>query len=402
MGFEMKKTLIVLTFLFWGHLSFAQNFLDQSERFLFNPKEAPRIGLEVELTGLNALEMAEVLKIHLGGKVIKKSRIEKEMDIETGRMISYRVHELHLIGSSMGSVIVKPEDNSTSNTKVLDNYAQTRIFEIVTPPIRVEQVPPLQDALDEMKRRGAMGTLDGYAVAIQVNVEMAEGNPDKIKAKNILSILRNYLKPEHRQQIQKDLKVADFRQPYLGLFTPGMMDRILDPGYEPSNKKFFLDFMYRQSLELLGERGAWTLSETEVREKLPQLIENRNFDVLLPVMKYNYIRVSAVLMFLFPDDWISQYMDRTGWFHRYPILEFREANSDFILLKRVKQFLGIVQHSVTVGDIQFPLLVSTQNLKPSNNQRKPLPIQPFNKKPPSLVPFGETHFRCTQVFFAGS
>jgi len=347
----MKKTGLILCLLFLSQFSFAKNLLDHSEQFFFNQTKAPRVGLEIELTGLSALEIAEIIKSHLGGKVLTKNRIDKELDPETGRWIRYKVQELHIVGSSMGEVIVKPEDNSTSNNNVSENYEQTSIFEIVTPPIYFEQVEPLQRALNEMKTRGAQGTLDGHAIAIQVNVEIGEGQPKKIKAETILRILRNYLNPEARESIGQALMVADFRRPYLGLFTEGMMSRILDIDYKPTNKKLFFDFMYRQSLELLGQDQAWEMPESEARELLPKLMEGKNFDVLLPVMKYNFIRVSAVLMFLFPNDWISQYMASTGWFHRYPILEFREANSDFILLKRVKQFLGIVQFSENRGEL---------------------------------------------------
>ncbi len=349
----MKKTLIFFVVFFIARLSLAWNLLDYSEKKFFNPSNAPRIGLEIELTGLHPLSIAEILKSHLGGRIVQKYRIETELDPTTGDFVEFEVNELHIVNSSMGDVVVKPEDNSTENSNVSDNYAQTRIFEIVTPPIHYAQVERLQNALDEMKERGALGTLDGFAVAIQVNVEMGEGRPAKIKAENILRILRNYLKPDSRHKISRELMVAKSRLSYLGLFTPGMMLRILNPDYKPSNKKLFFDFMYRQSLELLGEKQAWQMAENEARELLPKLLADKNFDVLLPVMKYNFIRVSAVLMYLFPNDWISQYLARTGWFHRYPVLEFREANSDFILSKRVKQFLGIVQFSENRGEIDF-------------------------------------------------
>ncbi len=388
----MKKAFLVLTIFLIAQLSLGQSLLDHSEKKLFSPSNAPRVGLEIELTGLHAMKIAEILKSHLGGKILAQTRIEKELDIETGRLNKFKVHELHIVGSSMGTVIVKPEDNSTSNSKVSDNYAQTRIFEIVTPPIYFEQVEPLQNALDEMKARGALGTLDGFAVAIQVNVEMGEGRPKKIKAENILRILRNYLKPESRENISRDLKVADFRLPYLGMFTPGMMSRILNPNYNPSNKKFFFDFMYRQSLELLGEERAWQMTKQEARELLPKLMADKNFDVLLPVMKYNYIRVSAVLMYLFPKDWISRYMARTGWFHRYPILEFREANSDFILLKRVKQFLGIVQFSENRGEFQFQ---NNKIVEPVKVGKKQNPPQRFSW---DIPPQNGSALSCHRVF----
>jgi hypothetical protein len=327
-------------------------FLDFAENSLFQPEQAPRIGLEVELTGLTQQEIGEELQKTLGGSLVWMTIMEDNLDSITRKIETYPVHELHLVNSSMvKDVIIKPEDNVTENTDMAEQKARTRIYEIVTPPIRYEQAIPLQAALESMQLRGAQGTREGHAVAIQVNVEMGEGDPKKISAIKILAILRNYLKPQHRDSIAQELQAAEFRQRYLGLYTPGMMSRILDSNYRPSNKQFFFDFMYRQSLELLGTRGAWIMPERQARKALQAALAQRPFDEILPVVKWNYIRTSAVLMFLYPKDWLSRYLHDTTWFHQYPILEFREANSDFLLLKRIKQFVGIVQYSETHGDI---------------------------------------------------
>lgn len=350
----MKQIVLCLVFVLQVSFAFAQTFLEFSENTLFNPQGSPRIGLEIELTGLTQDEIGVELEKTLGGTLVWVEKSEDNLDSVTGQLETYTVHELHLVGSSMGKeVIIKPEDNVTRNTDMAAQKARTRIYEIVTPPIRYEQAIPLQTALEAMQKKGAQGTLEGHAVAIQVNVEMGEGDPKKISSIKILAILRNYLKPEHRLSIAQELLVPDFRQGYLGMYTPGMMSRILDITYRPSNRQFFFDFMYRQSLELLGVSDAWTMSEKRARQELQEVLKYKTFDDILPVVKWNYIRTSAVLMFLYPDDWLSKYLTETTWFHKYPILEFREANSDFQLLKRVKQFLGIVQHSENHGDVMW-------------------------------------------------
>jgi Putative amidoligase enzyme len=348
----MKSVLFCILLVFSAINAFAATFLEYSETQLFVPEQAPRIGLEIELTGLTQQEMGEELQKQLGGTLQWIEKLEDNLDSQTRKIETYTVHELHLIDSLMKApVVIKPEDNVTANTDMAAQKAKTRIYEIVTPPIYFVQAIPLQTALDNMQAQGALGTLDGHAVAIQVNVEMGEGDPQKISALKILAILRNYLKPEHRESIALELQAPEIRQSYLGMYTPGMMERILDTSYRPSNKQFFFDFMYRQSLELLGVRGAWIMPEQQARKSLQQALKNRPFDDILPVVKWNFIRTSAVLMFLYPNDWLSRYLTETTWFHKYPILEFREANSDFQLLKRIKQFLGIVQYSESHGDI---------------------------------------------------
>ena len=347
------KTVIFYVFLtLQVSTASAETFLHFAENSLFNPSTTQRIGLEVELTGLTQQEIGEELQKALGGILKWVTIMEDNLNSQTRKIETYAVHELHLVNSSMvADVIIKPEDNVTENTDMAEQKARTRIYEIVTPPIHYEQAIPLQSALESMQLKGAQGTKEGHAVAIQINVEMGEGDPKKISAIKILAILRNYLKTEHRESIAYELQAPAFRQMYLGLYTPGMMSRILDTQYRPSNKQFFFDFMYRQSLELFGVREAWIMPEAQARKALQSILAQRPFDEILPVMKWNYIRTSAVLMFLYPKDWLSRYLHDTTWFHQYPILEFREANSDFLLLKRIKQFLGIVQYSEAHGDI---------------------------------------------------
>lgn len=384
-GFMLPKFFTPLfILLFSASTVWGKNLLQIAEQSYFQAETAPRIGLEIELTGLNPNDIIEILRQHLGGEVSERQRVEKAMEPGNSEVKEYLIRELLLVNSSMGTVVVKPEDNSTSNSKVEDNYAKTRIFEIVTPPIVVEQVSPLQEALEEMRRLGALGTSDGFAVAIQVNVEMGEGNAERIKAIDILQVLRNYLSPDNRKSIASELKAASYRQPYLGLFSPEMMSKILNPNYKPSNQQFFMDFMYRQSLEILGVKDAWLFSDEESRARLFTELEGKNFDVLLPVMKYNHIRVSAVLMFLFPEDPLSRYLDHTGWFHRYPILEFREPNNDFKLLTRVRQFLGLIQFSKSRGEL----------LKTDWAQTKPVTRDSFEHVG-RLIP---TLLNCQKVF----
>ncbi len=348
----MKTLIFCVFFLLQITTASAGTFLDFAETSLFDPSTTQRIGLEVELTGLTQQEIGEELQKALGGTLKWVTIMEDNLNSQTRKIETYPVHELHLVNSSMvADVIIKPEDNVTENADMAEQKARTRIYEIVTPPIYYEQAIPLQAALESMQLKGAQGTKDGHAVAIQINIEMGQGDPKKISALKILAILRNYLKPEHRASIAYELQAPAFRQMYLGLYTPGMMSRILDTHYRPSNKQFFFDFMYRQSLELFGVREAWIMPEAQARKVLQSILAQRPFDEILPVMKWNYIRASAVLMFLYPKDWLSRYLHSTTWFHQYPILEFREANSDFLLLKRLKQFLGIVQYSETHGDI---------------------------------------------------
>lgn len=345
----MKRGLFLLGFL-WGVSAFAQSLLTVSENIYFNPSTAHRVGLEVELAGLSVDEITKAAQKVLGGSIQTHRKLESYVNAKTGRLEHFRIKEKELVDSLIGSLAIKPEDNGTDNSDLKESFAKSQIVEVVTAPLSFSQVVLFQEALNEIRAQGALGTEGGFPISIQVNVELGEGQPENIMVKDVLNIMRNYLKPLHRQQIADELNVPSFRQKYLGLYSPGMMSRILSASYNPSWEEFFLDFMYRQSLEVLGYQEAWSLSEEKVRETLKQELAEKSFEAILPVIKWNYVRASSLFMYMFPDDWLTVHLEETTWFHRYPILEFREPNNDFNVLGATKKIMGLVQRSLKEGE----------------------------------------------------
>jgi len=347
------KGLFFTLILLLGWQVQAQSLLQIAEEQFFNPRLAARVGIEVELAGLTVDQTAEVLQKVLGGKIEINLVDESYIDRKTGKEVTYVVTEKILVGSRIGDVKIKPEDNNLTTDNLKEQVKRTPLIEIVSAPLTFDKVQFLQEAVDELHRKGALGAADGFAVAIQVNVEIGEGQREKMRVEEVIDLMRNYLKPEHREGIAAELGVVDQRRQYLGDYTPGMMQRILDLNYKPTWQQFYVDFMYRQSLELLGYKEAWTMSEAKARRLLQQELAEKGFESILRVVKWNYLRVSSLLMFMQPQDWLSRYLIKTTWFHDYTIVEFREANSDFNILGRVKQFLGLVQKSQQVGDFTY-------------------------------------------------
>jgi hypothetical protein len=341
----MGQIFVILAVAFSGSFCWGINFLHFTDQYVFNSEQVPRLGIEIEFSGLSQMTTAQVLAHSLGGEIQSIVNSDYSYEPHTGQRQTYATQELHILNSRIGKIIVKPEDNGVDDASLEEKLLASQVLEIVTEPIDYNEIQLLQKALDLLKLLGATGTSEHNPVAIQVNMEIGRGQREAISSHDIISILRTYFLPNHYLDIIEELQPAPQRQEYLGLFTPMMMQRLWDPDYRPNNYGFYLDFMYRQSLELLGQPQAWNWSEERVRGELPKLLRQRSFQKLLPIMKFNDIRVSAVLMFLYPDDWLSQYLKSTGWFHQYPVLEFRAANSDFQLLKRVRQFVGLTQYS---------------------------------------------------------
>ncbi len=303
----------------------------------FDASRSPRVGIEVEMSGLSTKEIANTTYAKVGG----------EMTIVPNE---YGFPEYHIQNSKIGKVIIKPEDNgSSSQTNLKEEYQKTRITEIVTSPLHYPQVELLQLVMNDLKASGAKGTADGFAVSIQTNEEIADGKPREKSTSVILNLLRNFLDAENRANIAESLKVADFRKVYIGNYSPGFMQKLADMTYNPTWRQLYDDFMYRQSAERLNMADAWSAPISKVREDVMKTVNKEGFEKILPVVKWNDIRISSLMIDLFPKDAFSKFLVDTTWFRGYPAIENRVRDNDFNVLKAVRENLGISQLSRDFG-----------------------------------------------------
>jgi|GEM_PF-3593263 len=87
------------------------------------------------------------------------------------------------------------------------------------------------------------------------------------------------------------------------------------------------------------------------------MLSNKN-PIVPQVVKQNYLRVSSLLMVLYPEDLLSKIYDEAGWAVGRPLIESREANNDFNLVDLVKQGLGLVSAGKTYGYYDHDKLIS--------------------------------------------
>lgn len=348
----------------------AVDILNTAETVFFNPQDRTRLGIEIEFKGLGAYEAAEKIRSLLGGEIRRKEeRIKTSIRSydSSGHPIYNEVvlHEFEVVDSSIGNVLLKPETNQIddiSGKKLYDDkilYPNAKekkpvVVELVTAPIRYAEVQKLDRALEEIKKSGARGTDAETAVSTQVNVEMFEGKRDKVNVQDVLNILRAYLRPEHSEQIEAHLDVPEIRKPYISEYSPGFMKKLLDPKYNPTERELYDDFVYRQSMEFLGESSAWTDPIKKVRS---ELLKKPN-PVVPEVVKQNRLRVSSLLMWMFPDDYMSELYKDTGWAVARPLIEFREWNNEFNASSPSRQALGLKSSAEKYGFYDHDRLLS--------------------------------------------
>lgn len=315
----------------------AVDLLDSARNIFFNPQSKTRFGIEAEFTGIAPEKAAEVLRKRLGGTISVKN---------AGTEDQYLV----IAGTRIGTVIVKPEKNETSEVSV---PIHERLFEVVTEPLRLPELETLQWTMKGLREAGGRGTSPEVAVSVQVNLEVGEGMREKVEVQNIVNLLRSYVRPEHREQIASHLKVPEKRKPFLQPFSEGFTDRLLDPNYQPTERELYDDYIYRQSLERLGEGKAWTMPISEAKQKL---LEKEN-PVVPEVVKLNLLRISSLLMFLFPEDPMSKLYQEKGWAVPRPIVEFREFNNELDVTAPVKEAMGLMEAAKKYGYYDHDSLV---------------------------------------------
>lgn len=350
----MKKLAVFSLLVIASILSFQAgavdfDFVESAISEWFDPEKAPIVGLEVELTGLGQEQISNILHEFLGGTVQIKKKSHRMLD-EQGRPKQWDIQIFKHKQTKIGSFRVELDDNGTG----LEDFDKHKVVvELVTTPLQPAAVEEFSKALIHLQQKGARGVDSGEPLSIQLNLQVGDGTRESVSMDGLLAFLRNYFSPTHREILEQYYHVPANRRDYIGEYTPGMMKRILDPDYKPTKRQLFDDFMYRQSLELFGYENAWTMELELVKALVQTRVEKQGLEVLLPIMKWNNLRLSSLMMFLFPDDWISQYLDSTWWFKALPIMEVREPSSDFRLREYYRTIVGLFIKSMNEGEFVF-------------------------------------------------
>jgi hypothetical protein len=212
------------------------------------------------------------------------------------------------------------------------------VTEIVFSPVRVGQVREVQRLMTLLKEAGAIGTTETRAVSIQMNTEVENlDHRIELDLRQIVDTVRLYI--NNQPEIDQHLKVPAIRRPYLSDFSPGLVRKIMNPRYKITARGLYDDIIYRQSLERMGNKAAWSWPIKRVRQAV---LSSPNPAVGV-VVKQTRLRLSSLLMYLFPQDPMSVIYEESGWAKARPLIEWREFNNDFNIVGPFKQAVGLLQ-----------------------------------------------------------
>ncbi|MDX1453202.1 MAG: amidoligase family protein, partial [Oleiphilaceae bacterium] len=208
-------------------------------------KQMRRVGVEIELAGLEPEVMMEVLQQHFGGKPHEHTLFEYSLqETRFGKfVVELDASYLKELGQKQQAEKGDEPDDllDTLQREVLTRAAEAFVpWEIVTPPLPMSQLQDLNAAIKDLRERGALGTRHAlqYAFGLHLNPELPSHEPD---------IILNYLRAyfclydwiEENERIDLTRRIT----PYIRHFDKEYIMLCLDPDYTPDLDTLIDDYL---------------------------------------------------------------------------------------------------------------------------------------------------------------
>lgn len=196
-----------------------------------------RVGVELELGGLDAHAAAEIVREWLGGTVRHLTDAEQEVDTALGtfrvELDATPVKKLARLGRSGGVAGLAADVVTRLATEVVP-------CEIVTPPLEERELARLDELVVRLAAAGARGTYDAlrFAFGLHFNPELPDPTAPRILAHlRAFSLLYRWLLDE--SEIDTVRRVAVYIDP----FPTDYVQLIMRDDYAPSRDALIDDYL---------------------------------------------------------------------------------------------------------------------------------------------------------------
>ena len=205
-----------------------------------------RVGVELEMAGVDLATMAEAVRAEFGGRVeyhgaflsrvcdTEFADFQIELDARVLQDRRYREHLRNL------GIELNDDDNDTLDRWLAGAAGIMVPHEIVAPPLPLAALPRLDRVRADLQQKGARGTQSSllYAFGLQINIEA-----HSLTANWILSILKAFVLLYEALVKAGNIDLARQISPYIRPF-PGVYGRlILQPDYRPDMGQLIDDYL---------------------------------------------------------------------------------------------------------------------------------------------------------------
>ena len=206
-----------------------------------------RVGVEMEMAGLELPAMARIVSEVFGGREMFKSPFEIEIrDTRHGdftveldaSLLKNHAYKPYL--AKVGIDMDTPQDLETFDAILADLAAKIVPSEIVAPPVALTSLREMDTLRAKLHQAGAKGTRAAvvYAFGVQFNVEAAALDPASLR-----DMLRAYVLLHDRLTQRGTVDLSRKIAPYIRAFPGGYARLILARDYAPNLQELVRDYL---------------------------------------------------------------------------------------------------------------------------------------------------------------
>lgn len=216
-----------------------------------------RVGVEIELGGLEPEQLAALVQQRFGGDIVEKSPLDWCVE-NTG----FGTFQVELDWEDLKSLAQKHVPGSQDDSpgvlrsllKMVSRAAETLIpWEVVTPPIAIESLPSLCVLVADLRAHGAIGTHHSpqFAFGVHLNPELPN-----LEAETITRLFKAYLCLYDWIVMEEGTDIVRRATYFIKHFDYDYIEKVIAPDYWPDLEQLINDYLAdnptrNRSLDLL-------------------------------------------------------------------------------------------------------------------------------------------------------
>lgn len=213
------------------------------ERIKTESGELRRVGVEIELAGVAAAEMAALIQKLFGGRIDEKTRHELVVEgTEFGDFIveldsSYLKEIARAEAEKQGDLSQLEKITAELLTKTSEQLVP---WEIVSPPITFANAEKLLELIERLRTMGALGTRHAIQFAFGVHLNPELPNLDSM---TIVNYLRAYFCLYDWIVAREAVDLTRKLTPYINHFKKPYIEKLVDWHYQPDLQQLIDDYL---------------------------------------------------------------------------------------------------------------------------------------------------------------
>ncbi|NVK87654.1 MAG: amidoligase family protein [Gammaproteobacteria bacterium] len=200
---------------------------------------ARHLGIEIELAGVEPSVLTQAIVQQFGGEVKQHSAFEYQVvDSSAGKFIV-----------ELDAALIKQLGEHEQSQSVLTNVGDSLLkfaaeqfvpWEVVTPPLLLDDLPKVTALIDDLRQQGARGTRHAarYAFGLHLNPEVTA-----TYVSSLLAHLRAYFCLYDWIVAKEQLDLSRRLTPYIDHFKADYIDLVLSDDYQPDRMQWMRDYI---------------------------------------------------------------------------------------------------------------------------------------------------------------